>query len=173
MWPGTTICAESRRPSIRSRTESRRSAPAALRGSASARRGVALFALFAAAALSVFLDQQRGRYVTPLADAIPGGDFTGHLVLALGVGLAVNLGVDGVRVFGRLLGPWIATSFVVAFFTLEEMSQRLAPGRQVRLQDVAASVLGAAIAGALYSAWVRRRARSRLRADSNSDATFV
>jgi hypothetical protein len=130
-------------------------------------------ALLGGVLLSVRLNANRGQLVVPLASWVPGGDFTGHLVLALLISLAVNVGLVGTTAFGHRLGPRAATYMVIAFFTLEEMHQQFAPGRQVQAQDLAASVLGAALGGALISAWQRARDGRRAAASGDSDSEPV
>jgi VanZ family protein len=126
-----------------------------------ARRALAGAALLAVAAFIALLDVRHGHVRLPYADRVPGEDFTGHLGLALLLSSALNAGLVGARIFGRRVGPRSITAAVALALALEELSQRFVRGRQVQLHDFAASMLGAALGGALVGGWLWWRARRR------------
>ena len=131
------------------------------RGRVLALRALAITALAAVGSFIAFLNVRHGRVVLPYSDRVPGGDFTGHLGLALLLSLAVNVGLSDARLFGRRIGPRAITVTLIGALALEEFSQRYVPGRQVQLQDVVASLLGVLLGGLIVSAWSRRRAERR------------
>jgi VanZ family protein len=109
-------------------------------------------------AIVVIADRGEGNQWWPFLADIPFGDKTGHVSLFGTLSLLCNLAFPSRRVCGFVT---ITTLVLLAFISLEELSQAFIPGRTLDLVDWLADLLGLACGQTFALAMLRRLRPSR------------
>jgi VanZ family protein len=107
---------------------------------------LAIVALSATASLQPYLLLHWTRY-------LPGRDKTGHFLLMGGFAAVSVLGFAGRRLGARTISAWTVLLAVTLIVVSEEGLQRWLPSRTLSLVDLAYSLAGVYICGALACAW--------------------
>ena len=90
---------------------------------------------------------------------LPGRDKTGHFLLMGGFAAVAVLAFAGRRIGARTISAWMVLLVVTLIVVSEEGLQRWLPSRTLSLEDLAYSLAGVFICGAIACAWRAFRGR--------------
>lgn len=109
--------------------------------------------------LSVWASSPYSSVLTAPLAYVPGGDTTGHVLIMGALAAACVIAFSRRLWRGRPLGAGRVLSLVALGVTVDEVIQAGIPSRTFSWLDLAASLVGVAVCGALAAAWVARRQR--------------
>lgn len=134
-------------------------------------RILAIVAIAAVVVVTLLVDLGHGLLFLGIAQRLPGGDGTAHLLVMGVLSAAVNLGFANARYRGVPIGIPLVTALLCVATTLEEISQGWIRGRNLQLEDLAASYAGIGLAALLVAPFVRRARRAREPRAAQSEST--